>query len=171
MVRVYLLYLYSASYCTTGPLIRAYQTSVDLSEISILSSYVSVTRLSFPVLYFPHLHSPRLLTPSPFVCVRVPQFLSVSLDLFCYGHVTLLRTFWCIPRIMTRLVTLPWLDLSVLVYKDSCSDHSLFRLGLLCEIQDLKPPLSFAHSCSLSSSHHIVSILCAKALTLVCDLI
>ena len=30
LVRVYLLYLYSALYCTTGPLIRAYRTSVEL---------------------------------------------------------------------------------------------------------------------------------------------
>ena len=111
---------------------------LDLSEILILSSYISVTRLSFLVLYFPRLHSPRLRTSSLFVRVRVPQFLSVSLDLFCYRHVTLLHTFWCIPRIMTRLVTLLRFDLSGLGYKDSCSDHSLFRLGLLCEIQDLK---------------------------------
>ena len=79
---------------------------LNLSEISILSSYVSITRLSFPVLYFPRLHSPHLLTSSPLVCVCVPQFLFVSLDLFRYGHVTLLRTFWCISRIMTRLVIL-----------------------------------------------------------------
>ena len=44
----------------------------------------------------------------------------------------------------------------VLVYKPFCKGYSRFRLGLLCEIQDIKPPLSFTCPCLTQPLSHIV---------------
>ena len=132
--------------------------TLDLAEISILSSYVP---LSFN-LYAYHLwkdfsrfhsHPPPDSPPLIYICVT--QFYFDSFHLFSYGRVSVLRTFWCILRIITRLITLLWLDLYVLVYKDACKGHSLFRLGLLCEIRTLN-----LHWASLTSVHsaHLITL-------------
>ena len=157
-----------------GRLSMTTRLTLDLAEISILSSYVlfSLNLYAYHLWKdFSRFHSHPPPDSPPLIYIRIAQFYFDSFHLFFYGRVSLLRTFWCISKIITCLVTLLWLDLYVLVYKDACKGHSLFRLGLLCESRTLNPPLSFTHSCSLSSSHCIVSILCVKALTLVCNLI
>ena len=133
--------------------------TLDLPKISILSSYVPILLNLYAYHLwkdFSHFYSHPPPDSPPLICVCIAQFYFDSFHLFPYGHVSLLCTFWCISRTITRLVTLLWLNLYVLVYKDACKGHSLFRLGLLCESRTLNPLLSFTHSRSLSSSPHIV---------------
>ena len=105
---IYCTYIPSL-YCTTRPFTHVYRTYLDLTKILILSSYVllSVNLYAYHLWKdFSRFHSHSPPDSPPLICVRVAQFYFYSFYLFSYRRVSLLRTFWCIPRIITRLVTL-----------------------------------------------------------------
>jgi hypothetical protein len=91
------LYLYSATMCTTGPLLLDYlpiRDSTDLAIISILSSYFlsRVTVLTFLIsLSFSHSCYPSYSESPPLYPVHVSQFLLFAYDSFCYDYCTILR--------------------------------------------------------------------------------
>ena len=172
LVYVIILYLYSASILYYWHLLLTGHLP-EITKISILSSFM----LSIPCAYlltilgqtfswliaFVPIDSCWL--PSILLHLRIAQLWSDSTHLFCSQRVTLLCTVWCILQIMMCLLSVVWLILLYLYISPTYNGHSLFRLGLLCEIQDIKPPLSFTCLCSLSSPITLY-FSCAKALHL-----
>ena len=106
LVRIHLLYLYSITILYYR---AVYPCLPDLTEILILSSYVLISLNLYAYHLWKdfsrfHSHSPP--DSPPLIHVRVAQFYFDSFYLCSFGRVSLLRTFWCIPKIITRLVTL-----------------------------------------------------------------
>ena len=117
-----LLYLYSTLICVVTPRVDDYHRSTlyvfyqttllplpDIAVISILSSFRSTRVFS---LHLPYSYIlPTLATLPhrwylPVSSARVSHFCSYDSDLFCYLLSTILRTFWYIPRSLTRLLCL-----------------------------------------------------------------
>jgi hypothetical protein len=111
------LYLYSATMCTTRPLLPDYlsiRDSTDLAVILILSSYFPfrITVLTFLIsLAFSHSRCPTYSESPPLYPVRVSQFLLFAYDSFCYDYCTILHICQLITEQLMHRLWLVWLEL------------------------------------------------------------
>ena len=101
---------------------------------------------------------PPLSHPSPFFLACVSHSSTYLSDLFCVPFPTILHRSWLITVPMTRLHTdlfiayaslsslcvpsyytrIPRPSILVTVLKDTCKNHSRFRLGLLCNPRTIR---------------------------------
>jgi hypothetical protein len=152
---------FSLSFCICVPLAH-FTTTTRLLRLLLLSWYLAVMSwhvasyttcllwLTFP--HFPTRHH-YLYCESPLVFLaRVSQFCCHISDLFCYLHVSLMRTsqlisitHWCLLIRLLYYLDSFWLFttcsywLTCIVYKTCCKGHSLFRLGLLHNPRTINP--------------------------------
>jgi hypothetical protein len=111
------LYLYSATMCTTRPLLPNYLPiwdSMDLAIILILSSYFlfCVTVLTFLIsLSFSHSCCPSYSESPLLYPVHVSQFLLFAYDSFCYDYYTILHICQLITEQLMHHLQLLWLGL------------------------------------------------------------